>query len=275
MRSLRLPTLFLASIPLATSCGSPAEPGSETIEVPPLARQLLQETLVNASAAIDYNVRFSDALNPPHLAFSGWLVGRPEQFFAHVSLATTDEGAYDEYCTSDGAPPESSDFWLDHAVCSRLRIASATYHVDVYFTERPHRIPDDRHELRYPSEGDHPEGSVVYARNPRFDWQYEFRDGGGHTVRATIDASVRFEPNAGEDVIMDHSGTVSGTRDASRGVAGRVELDFPGLTECPVPLHAVVEDDGESVTGAITCGDAVLADITHPGDRFRFDWKDS
>src|SRR3990170_8148256 len=109
---------FLLSFTLA--CDPVAGPEAPFVEVEPVARQLIEEILTDASAAVWYSARFTDSGDNPHLAFGGWLAGRPDSYFAHVSLATTDPGAYQEFCSADGQEPEPSGFWLEHDSCSRL-----------------------------------------------------------------------------------------------------------------------------------------------------------
>ena len=72
---------------------------------------------------------------------------------------------------------------------------------------------------------------------------------------------------------LDYTGSLKGTLDPNQTVVTTlVELEFPGLTDCPVPLSARVEDDGELASGTIRCGNRDVALISHPGDAFVFDW---
>ncbi len=74
-------------------------------------------------------------------------------------------------------------------------------------------------------------------------------------------------------MLLDYSGSIKGTLDPNQTrVTTLVELEFPELTDCPVPLSAFVEDDGQVVSGEIRCGDRAIALISHPDDVFVFDW---
>lgn len=257
---------------LSTACDSATEPRGPVVEIAPDARRLVEEIVTDAATVTGHAARLSDGLSPPHLGFGGWLVARPETYLAHVSLATTAPGEYEPYCSGDGPGPDEPDFWAEHDACSRLRIQEAFY-MDVYFTERSHRLPGDRHEMRYPASGG-TEGTVVYSENPLFTWRYGFEPDEPVTVRSDIDVRARVEPETGAPLVADHTGSLRGRSDPRGGGLStiRVELDFPALTDCPSPLHVVLDDDGEAVGGSVTCEGRTVAEIRHPGETFAFDW---
>lgn len=262
--------LAAAAVAVA-ACGTPTEPG-EPISLDPVARPLVEQILADASAAIWYGARFSDATRPPHLAFGGWLLSRDERYYAHVSLATTNEGAYEPYCSGDIAGDEGEGFWATHSTCSRLRIENGAYFVDLYFTEGMRHLPEDRHELVYQAEQG-PAGSVVYSRNPLTTWRYDFHADGSHELQVAVDTEVRFEPVEGDEIRLEYAGTLYGALDPSGSVVTTlVELEFPLLTACSVPLKATVEDDGHAVEGHVVCDEELVARITHPGEEFVFEW---
>lgn len=270
---MRQPANFIAALLLSSTlaCDPAAGPEGPFVEVEPAARQLIEEILTDASAAVWYSARFTDSGDNPHLAFAGWLAGRTDSYFAHISLATTDPGEYQEFCSADAQEPEPAGFWLEHDSCSRLRISDAFY-MDVYFTEQPHRLPGDRHEMRYRSDGG-PAGTIVYPQNPLITWIYIFHPDGSVGVHAWPDLTLRLEPDAGGAVTLDYTGALKGTLNPNQTVVTTlVELEFPDLTDCPVPLSARVEDDGDLTSGVLRCGDRDIALISHPGDAFVFDW---
>lgn len=264
--------LLLLTLVLGGGCDWGTEPEGAFVPTTSVERALVEEVVVDAAVVVGYAARFTDgSVEPPHLAFGGWLAGVSEQYLAHVSLATSDPGTYEEYCSGAAASEGSPDVWTEHDVCSRLRISDA-YYVDLYFTERPHRLPDDRHPLSYPSVSG-PEGTVVYPENPLVEWWYVFEPDGSTTVRADVDTRLRFEPAAGDPIVLDHEGRLTGRLDPNGTVVtSMLDLAFPGFAGCPLPVRLTVEDDGTELTGQIACGDFVLARIRHPGESFAIDW---
>lgn len=266
------PALLLVAV-LVLACETPSEPPmGSPVQVSLDGRAFVEELVIDASQAAGWSVHASAPGSPPHLGFGGWLLGRAEQFLATASIAETRSGEYEPFCSGDSRVPEDG-FWSTRDSCMRLRVNDGVYAMDVYFTERPHRLPDDRHPLRYPS--DLPaSGQMAYADNPLFVWTFVQPSEGSMEIRVEFDASVRQEQNAGSILDISHSGFVEVQLEPS-GSQGRFQLSIElfGLTDCVVPLSVSVSGRGSAAEGAVLCGEFEVAAIGHVNDEFVFTWN--
>ncbi len=145
---------------------------------------------------------------------------------------------------------------------------------DVYLTERPHRLPGDRHPFSY--EVPDPPGTITYDPNPRVTWRADVGDPDAIVVSADLDLRPRFRGDDGVEIALAHTGTVTATGPASGSPAHDVHLEFPGLIgdETPLLIDLTIEPEAPyRADGDVVVDGQTLATIGGTGEALSFEWR--
>jgi hypothetical protein len=168
-----------------------------------------------------------------------------------------------ETCASDLSGSKSIAVNID--TCFRLGCEGAAIpFADVYATQPPHRLPDDRTAITYSSTSPYPTASVTYNPNPFTRWRYDASQPGVTAISAALARSPVVTLPSGESVDLTLSGETSGTQSAS-GTSFSSSLSFPRLTSQGTIQVTLKRDGTAALSGSVTLGNQTLATIGASG----------
>jgi hypothetical protein len=256
----------IAGLPVLAGCGG-ATPqhglGANGCAMTPAAQQLLGQLLDSVEEEVDTAVEKD---SPTELALMWNFVATDNRVESNVSLATmcAGENTQEETCsTMLGAPPVIPDVdTCFRTACEMLNVLL----VDVYATQAPHHLADDRVSMSYAATPPYPSGTVKYDPNPLTRWRLDFRLATVRSVAATLQQHVSIALSTGEKIDLSFSEQTSGTHTIADDTwTTNTALSFANLSPDGHVEVAVSNASNAPRSGTVTMGAEKLAIITQDG----------